>query len=160
MNWLDITVIALLAIAAIGGLFQGLIKSVFSLAGLILGVVLAGHYYRAVAGLLGFIPNENIARIAAFIIIFLIVLIVAFILGTLFTRLVSAMLLGWVNRLGGAVLGAVLGAILISAILAIWAKYAGTSAISDSALASFLLNSFPVILALLPAEFDSVRRFF
>jgi len=32
--------------------------------------------------------------------------------------------------------------------------------VADSALANFLLDSFPFILVLLPDEFDSVRSFF
>ena len=40
-------------------------------------------------------------------------------------------------------------------------KYVGISGpVDDSALAALLLDSFPVVLALLPSEFDSVRSFF
>jgi membrane protein required for colicin V production len=46
-------------------------------------------------------------------------------------------------------------------VLAIWAKYLGTGgAISDSNLAPILLDRFPMVLGLLPDEFDSVRDFF
>lgn len=161
MNWLDIIIVILLTISAIGGLASGLIKSVFSLAGVIVGVVLAGRLYNAFAGYLTFIPNENIAKIVAFIFIFLIVIIIATISGIIVTRIVSAMLMGCLNRLGGAVFGVLLGATFIAAILAIWVKYAGgSSAVSGSAIAPFLLDRFPRVLALLPQEFDTVRQFF
>ncbi len=133
----------------------------FSLAGVIVGVVLAGRFYIALSEHLTFISNEKAARIVAFIIIFLIVIIIATILGIIFTKLVSAMLLGWLNRLGGAVFGVIIGAIFIAAILAIWVKYAGeNSAITGSAIAPFLIARFPLILALLPKEFDTIRQFF
>ncbi len=161
MNWLDIVIIVLLLISAVGGLFNGLIKSVFSLVGLIVGVVLAGRFYTGLAGLLRFIPDENIARIVAFIIIFLVIIIIAAILGVILTKLVSTMLLGWLNRLGGAVFGVLIGAVFIAAILVIWVKYLGAnSVISGSGIAHILVDGFPLVLALLPKEFDIVRQFF
>jgi membrane protein required for colicin V production len=160
MNWLDIVVIIFLIISLIGGFANGLIKSLFSLIGLVVGVVLAGRFYVGLAGSLGFISNPSAARIVAFIIIFLVVMIIAAILGIIFTKLVSAILLGWLNRLLGGVFGLILGAIFISAILTIWVKYAGGgSTVEGSALGQFLLQRFPVVLALLPKEFDTVRQF-
>jgi membrane protein required for colicin V production len=161
MNWLDIIIIIILIVSAIGGLSTGLIKSLFTLAGLIAGVVLAGHFYVSFSQLFGFVNNETGARIIAFIIIFLLVMIVATILGVIFTNLVSAVLLGWLNRLLGAVLGVIIGAIFIAAILAIIVKMAGpNSVITGSFIAQFLLDRFPVVLGLLPPGFDMIRRFF
>jgi membrane protein required for colicin V production len=161
MNWLDIVIIILLIISAFGGLASGLIKSVLSLVGLIVGVVLAGRFYIGLSGLLAFIQNQNIARIVAFLIIFLIVVVIAAVLGSILTKAVSALLLGWLNRLGGAVFGIILGAVFIAAILVILAKYAGgNSVISGSAIAPVLVDRFPLVLALLPKEFDVVRQFF
>jgi membrane protein required for colicin V production len=161
MNVLDIVLIILLIVSAIGGLASGLIKSIFSLAGVIVGVTLAGRFYPALAGGLTFISNPTIANIAAFAIIFIIIMIIASILGGLFTKLVSAILLGWLNRLGGAVFGVIMGAIFIAAILAVWAKMGGAnSIITESKIALFLLDRFPLILALLPQEFNSIRQFF
>jgi len=70
-------------------------------------------------------------------------------------------MLGWVNHLGGAVFGLVLGAIFCGALLATWVKFLGaTGAITESNLAFILVDFFPVVLALLPEEFDAVRSFF
>jgi membrane protein required for colicin V production len=161
MNWLDLVILVLLIISAIAGLVSGLIKSLFSLAGLILGVVLAGRFYVALAENLGFISNDNGARIVAFIIIFVGVMIIAAILGVFFTKLVSTILLGWLNRLLGAFFSVILGAIFIGAILAVWVKFAGpNSAITGSVIASFLLDRFPLVLGLLPQEFNTIRQFF
>ena len=80
MNWLDIVIIIALLVSAVGGFMSGLIRSLFSLAGLIIGIILAGHYYTALAGYLTFISDQNAARIAAFVIILLAVGIVATIL--------------------------------------------------------------------------------
>jgi uncharacterized membrane protein required for colicin V production len=80
--------------------------------GLIVGIVLAGRFYASLAGSLSFISDESVARVAAFIIIFLLVIIIASILGVVLTKLISAVMLGWVNRLLGAIFGFFLGAFL------------------------------------------------
>lgn len=161
MNWLDIVIIVVIAISAFGGLKNGLIKAVLSLAGLIVGVVLAGRYYTPLSEQLTFIPQDNIARIVAFAIILIGVMIIAGVLANLLKWAVSAVMLGWVNRIGGAVFGLVLGAVFCGALLAMWIKFMGIqSIIVESAMTNMLLDFFPVVLALLPDEFDAVRSFF
>jgi membrane protein required for colicin V production len=160
MNWLDIVIIVILAISAFSGLKVGLIKVLFGVVGIIVGILLAGRFSDSLAGVLTFIDPQW-AKIAAFAIILVAVLIVAAILGAVLSKLISLVLLGWVNRLGGAVLGVVVGALFCGAILAIWVKYLGISdSVAGSALANFLLDKFPIVLGLLPSQFDSVRDFF
>jgi membrane protein required for colicin V production len=162
MNWLDIVIAIILVIAILMGLKTGLIKMVISLVGLILAIFLAGRFYVALADKLTFISSDQVARIAAYVIIFIVVMIIAAIVAWILTKLVSIILLGWLNHLGGAVIGFVIGAIFCGAILAIWVKYStsGGDVISGSLLGRFLLNTFPLVLALLPHEFDTVRSFF
>ncbi len=161
MNWLDIILLIFLIVSVVGGIAAGLIKSVFSLAGLIIGVVLAGRLYPGLANALSFISNEKAANIVAFAIIFIIVIVIAAVLGAIITKIVSAMMLGCINRLGGGILGFFIGAIFLGAILAIWVKFLGeNSVISDSFFASLLVERFPFVLGLLPGEFDVVRDFF
>ena len=161
MNWLDIIIIVLIAIPTLIGLRIGIIKAALSLAGVIIGVILAGRFYVALSEQLTFIPQENLAKIAAFAIILVIVMLVAGILASVLKWLASIVMLGWVNRLGGAVLGLVLGAIFCGVLLAIWAKLLGPERlITESGLAMLLLDRFPMVLALLPEEFDAVRSFF
>ncbi len=161
MNWLDIIIIVLLAIPTLIGLRIGIIKAALSLAGVIIGVILAGRFYVALSEQLTFIPQENLAKIAAFAIILVIVMLVAGILASVLKWLASIVMLGWVNRLGGAVFGFVLGAIFCGVLLAIWAKFLGIEGlVAESSLATLLLDRFPMVLALLPEEFDTVRSFF
>lgn len=160
MNWLDILLLVLLAVPAISGLFRGLVKSALALVGIILGVFLAGQFYDTVAGWLGFISNADVANVVGFFIVFLVVIIIANILGNLLKNVLSMTLLGWVDRLGGAVFGFLLGAIALSTILALWVKFFGSDAIAESFLASALLDKFPLVLGLLPDEFEAIRDFF
>ena len=161
MNWLDIVIIVAIVVPTLIGLRIGMIKAALSLAGLIVGVIVAGRYYLPLSEQLSFISQESVAKIAAFIIILVGILVIAGVLARLLKWTASVMMLGWVNHLGGAVFGLLLGAIFCGALLAIWVKFLGvTEAITESNLASILVDFFPLVLALLPDEFDAVRPFF
>jgi len=140
---------------------KGIIGVVLTLAGLVVGVVLAGRYYAPFSQLLPFISHAGLAKVAAFAIIFIGVMVLATVLARLLKGAASAIMLGWANRLGGGILGFILGAIFCGAFLAMWVKFLGiTGAIADSNLAPILLDRFPGVLALLPGEFDAIRSFF
>ena len=161
MNWLDIVIIVAIAISTFIGFRAGIIKAVLLLAGLIVGVVLAGLYYVPFSEQLTFISQADVARVVAFAIILIVVMVIAAVIARFLKWTASAIMLGWVNRLGGAVFGFVLGAIFCGALLAIWAKYFGVAGvIIESSFAALLLDNFPVVLLLLPDEFDAVRSFF
>jgi len=161
MNWLDIVILLVLIISIVIGLKIGIIKIFFVIVGGIIGVFLAGRFSDSLADKLAFISNPDIAGMVSFAIILIAVLVIAAILAAVIKAATSAVLLGWVNYLGGAVLGFILGAIFCAALLTMWVNFqGGSSAASESLLARFLLNGFPFILALLPSEFDSVRSFF
>ena len=143
------------------GMKAGIIKAVMSLAGIIIGVILAGRFHEALSEKLTFISSAELANIASFAIILIGVMIIAAVLASFLKAIVSAILLGWVNRLGGAVFGLLLGAVFCGAILAIWAKFLGAGGpLSESVLAPVLLDRFPLVLTFLPGEFDAIRAFF
>ena len=161
MNWLDIVLISVMAIGTLAGLWLGIIKAVLFLAGIIVGVVLAGRFYTPLSEQLTFIPQESIAKIVAFAIILIGVMVIAFVLARLLKWVASMMMLGWVNRLGGAIFGLLLGATICGAFLAAWLNFFGEGkTITESIMAGVLLNYFPLVLGLLPEEFDTVRSFF
>jgi len=160
LNWLDIIIIIALIIPIFAGLRMGIIKAALSLAGLIVGVVLASNFYQELGGVLNFITDENIANIVAFILILAVVMVIANVAAALLKYTAKAILLGWVDRLGGAVFGLFIGAIFMGAILATIVKLFGTELVTESLLAGILLDKFPLVLGLLPSEFDVVRDFF
>jgi membrane protein required for colicin V production len=160
MNWLDIVIAIVLVVSIIMGIKTGLIKVVLYMAGLILGIFLAGQFYQSFGDIMTFLP-DTAASILAYIVILVVVLVVAIILGAVLSKIISGIALGWLNRLGGAIIGLVTGGLFIGAILAIWAKYAGgTGLIYESALAGILLDWIPAVFAFLPDEFDMIRAFF
>jgi len=162
MSWLDLVLVVVLVVGAFLGLRMGIIKAVLSLAGVIVGVVLAGQYYIALADILPFFSEtSDAAKIVSFAIILIVVMVIAAVAARFLKWAASVMMLGWVNQLGGAVLGLILGAIFCGALLAIWVKWLGAGdVITESMIAPVLLDKFPLILALLPDEFDAIRSFF
>ena len=161
MNWLDIIILIIIVISTVIGLKVGIIKAFFAVAGVIIGVFLAGRFSGSLADRLPFISDADVAKVVAFAVILIVVMIIAAILAVVIKWATSAVMLGWLNRLGGAILGVILGAIFCAAILTMWVNFQGISnAVSDSFLARFLVDKFPIVLALLPDEFDSVHSFF
>ncbi|OGN98280.1 MAG: hypothetical protein A2Z77_05770 [Chloroflexi bacterium RBG_13_51_36] len=161
MNWLDIVIVVVAVLLGLAGLRQGIIRTVFGIAGLIAGIVLAGRYYDNLAAAL-FPAGGTGAHIAAYVIILLATLLVAGVVGWLIAKLVHFAMLGWLDRLVGFILGVFIGGLICAAVLAIVLTYypGAEAVISRSGLARFLMDGFPLLLALLPAEFDFIRDFF
>ena len=161
MNWLDIVIIVVAVLLGLAGLRQGIIRTVFGIAGLIGGIILAGRYYSRLAAVLS-LSDATWANIAAYAIILIATLIVAGVVGWLVAKLVHFAALGWLDRLVGFIIGVVIGGLLCAAVLAIVLKYypGAGAVISQSGLAKFLMGEFPLLLALLPEEFDFIRDFF
>lgn len=160
MNWIDIVIAIYLILSVIGGAMQGLIRSVLSLLGMIIGVVLAANFYEKLATIFGFIHNQTVANVISFVLIVGAVVIIAAIVGSALRSVIKAIHLGWVDGLGGAVFGLAMGVISAGALLAVIVKLTGSDLITGSALAGFLLDKFPVVLGFLPSEFDVIRDFF
>ncbi len=146
MNWLDIVIIVVVVGLGIAGLRQGMIRTVFGIAGLIGGIVLAGRYHDELATRL-FPSGAYWGNIAAYAIIAIATLLVAGLIGWLLAKLVNFAALGWLDKAMGLILGIVIAGLLCAAILAVAVKYyPGTEAtINQSVVAKFLVEAFPLL---------------
>jgi membrane protein required for colicin V production len=162
MNWLDIVLLVILGLATLWGLRRGLIGVVIPLVGLVVGIVLAGVFYASIAE--GIFNSEAaIAKVAGFLIVLIAVMVAASLVSKVLTGMVSLVMLGWANRLAGGALGLVLSGVLLGAVLALVASFplgGLDSVVGNSALAALLVERFPLVLSLLPDEFDIGRSFF
>ncbi|MFI5132984.1 MAG: CvpA family protein [Chitinophagales bacterium] len=116
---LDIIFVVILIIAMIKGYQRGLIVGVFSLAALIIGLAAAIKLSTVVAGYIGksVKVSEQWLPLVAFAVIFLIVVLLVRAVAAIIEKSVQAVMLGWVNRLGGIIFYTALYIIIFSVIL-------------------------------------------
>lgn len=162
MNGLDVLIGITLALGAFMGLRKGIVRMLLPLVGLLIGVPLAGRYYQTLAERV-FHSQASSMQIISFVLIVLAAVIAASIVASLVSRALSLILLGWLDGLLGGILGILLAMMAWGALLAIIISFPALvpeGLIRDSFLASLIVERLPLVLALLPADFDRVRTFF
>ena len=109
MNSFDIAGLCLIAISALIGSRVGAIKALMLFVGLGVGVYFAGSYSQTLSAELQFIDNPNFSYIAAFAFIFVSIMIVASLVAGVIRKILSLLMLGWIDKFGGLVLGVLVG---------------------------------------------------
>ena len=124
MNWLDIVIIALWGIGFFVGWKMGLLGTIFTTGGLIVGVLLAGRLSDNVSELItDSVSSDTLATIIAYGIILFAVFIAAQVLRTVVRGVLKMVFLGWVDTVGSLALGLVMGVVLSGALITVLARY-------------------------------------
>ncbi len=136
MEWVDWIILAVLAASIIGGMAQGLFRTVFSLAGLVLGTALASwNYARLARAFLPIVHFEAVANAIGFVLIAIMVMFVANLIGLILKKTFRGMGLGCIDVTGGAVVGFVQGTLLVTiSILVTVAFFPGTAWLTQAKL--------------------------
>ena len=116
MNWVDVTLLVVLVLSILLGLWRGLVYEVLSVAGWVVAFIAAQRYASAMAEALpmdGFSPALRIA--AGFAVIFVGVAFTAGLVSWLVKKLVASVGLRPVERVLGAVFGLARGALILLA---------------------------------------------
>lgn len=162
MNWLDGVILALLIWFIFAAFTAGLIREVVTIVSAILGVVLAGLFYERLADDIGtVIDSDRVARIVAFLAILGAIVLAGQVLAWLLKETASLLMLGTFDQLGGAAFGLVKGVVIVQVLLLLFATYPSLGldeAIGDSALSPLFIDRAPVLLQVLPAEFDAAKQ--
>ena len=105
---MDTRIMAVLAIGAIIGFWQGAFKQIANFIGVALGIILASALYQQCGDYLAQLSGANVSvgHTVAFIGIVILVPIALGWIASLLTKAASVVYLGFLNRLMGAVLGA------------------------------------------------------
>jgi membrane protein required for colicin V production len=116
---IDIVFVALLALAAFKGYQRGLIVSVCSVLGLVVGLVAAMKLSAVTAAYLKNSINTSAQwmPVIAFLVVFFIFLLLVRLAASFLEKTVKVAMLGWLNRLGGIVLFILLYTTIFSVIL-------------------------------------------
>ena len=150
----------MLGVPTVMGFRTGLLHQLATLAGTIVGTVLAGRLQGPVSRITGsVIEGEGTARVAGFVLVFIATLVAAWLLAALLQRVLSFLLLGWVDKVGGALLGLVMGALLVAVVLLVMDRLPVTgarAALEASSLAGTFQRYVLPLVKWMPGELGSV----
>ncbi len=121
MTVIDIIIIVLLALAVFKGIKDGLVRQVGGIAGLILGIFLAGRFSAFLAGWMHqwIDASESAVKAVSFAVIIIVVCLCMYLLGRLLEKIIKITTLGWINRLLGVVLSVCTVVLLIGAVISL-----------------------------------------
>jgi membrane protein required for colicin V production len=150
-DWL---LLAILTYSTIMAFVRGIILELFSLGGLIAGILLASWNYHHVALLLSrFITTPSTAQIVAFFLILIAVMVLCALLGKLLNRTAHAIGLGFFDRLLGAAFGLLRGCLFGVAILMAVAAFLPQSQwLANSQLSSYFLAGAHAVYFVVPHD--------
>ncbi len=157
MNWLDIVIVLIVAFFVAAAYSAGLIRELVTLVSAVVGIVVAGLFYDDLAGdVLGFIDSSDTANIVAFLVLLGAVYLAGQLIAIMLKQVAAILLLGWADRLGGALFGLLKGLVVVEALLIAFVTFdvGLDDAIEDSGLASVFLDAASVLLIILPADFE------
>ncbi|HVY56077.1 MAG TPA: CvpA family protein [Thermodesulfobacteriota bacterium] len=159
MNWLDITIIAIIALFTLVGFSKGLISQIFSIAALAGGLVIGFIFYDLLGGVFikeGVVDNRSIANVGSFIVLVFVSYVIIQIAGWITTKLIGTLQLSWLNRICGAAAGAVMGAVtalLLSSCLTLFYPEKDP-VIKNSVILPYLRQWSLIVKDALPGDFE------
>ncbi len=137
-DWLIVVVVGLNVISAA---IQGFFAEALSMAGLVVGyIVAAWQYQRLAEWLMSFLKNQWLAEIFGFLAIFFAVMILFGIAARIARKLMKEAGLSGLDRLLGAILGVLKGGLVVAVVLMGMTAFTPTSKmLEDSKLAPYFL---------------------
>jgi membrane protein required for colicin V production len=160
MNWVDLLIAAVIAWTVFRGLSAGLIRQAVMLLAVVLGIVLAGRLYDDLAANLDFLIDDQTTReLIAFVAIAAGVMVAGSVLAAVLKTTASMLMLGPLDRLGGAVLGLLRGLLYVQLGLIALAVFPvsedASRAVDESTIAPLFLDTVPLAQFGLPDEFNN-----
>jgi len=155
-DWL---IIAALGLSMVLAAAQGFFLEVFSLAGVVVGFLLASWEYTRVAGHLTFINPPWAANLVAFFLVFVATTILAGIIGRIASWGIKQAGLRWMDRVLGAAFGVVRGMLIVTVVVMATAAFAPNAHwMSQSQFAPYFLVAGRAASWLAPADIRSKVR--
>lgn len=156
MNLLDILIICTLIFLIIKGVIRGFIREIASLAGVILGILLASHYQSEMTEFSKqFLHPGPYLPLISFVVIFAIVLVGCNLLGWLIRIALSKAPLGWLDRFLGLSFALVKGVIITYLVIVILTFFlpSGTPLIARSKLGPWIVVSYQSMIGLVSPDY-------
>ena len=118
-NWLDIIILLPLLIGLVRGLMKGLITEIIAIAAVVLGFIGAKLWGPGFSAWIvsQFTWPQAVCDAVAYALLFLGISIALHFVGRMISKLLSAISLGWINRLFGAAFGVAKWTLIVLAIV-------------------------------------------
>ena len=151
LDWLILMVVAASVLMAAG---QGIFIELFSLAGAVLGFMLAAwNHARLAAWFAPYVKSDAVASAAGFLTIFVVVLVLAGLAGRTVSWLMKHAGLSWYDRMLGAVFGFVRGVVVATVVVMGLLAFVPESRITTgSAFGPYLIATGRMVSRAAPAE--------
>ncbi len=117
MNWVDITIIGIIAFSASVSIIRGFVREALSLVSWVLAFSIAGHFYTYITQYLTYFENEMIRIAVAITILFFATLLVCSIVSYVIGQLVQKTGLSGTDRVLGICFGVLRGILVVAALL-------------------------------------------
>lgn len=150
----DWIIVAILLGSVIGGIVQGFFRSVCSLGGLVLGLVVAAwNYLRVAAFFKTSIHSDEAANAIAFLLIAIVVALITSAIGIFLSKVFKMIGLGCLDSLAGAIFGLFQGMLLVTVFLLVTvAFFPKTEWLTRSRLPKYFFGVVHVSAYLSPSE--------
>jgi len=154
LNTLDVIFLITISITVILGVLRGFVKSVLSIAFLILGIVFALSYYDNLSGVFS-IRNRNISHFISFITIFIVTIVIGSLITYFLRKLLVRGPLKSIDRFLGGIFGLLKG-ITYSSILvfALIVFPIDDSLLVESKLSPYFIKVVDFMFEVIPKDFS------
>ncbi len=158
MNWLDAAMMAAIIWFTFAAFQAGLIRETVTVMAAIIGVILAGFFYKDLAAdVLLFIDNDQLARIVAFGVIFGATALAGQLMALVLKPTAALFQLGIFDQLAGAGFGLFKALVFLQIFILVFVTYPRwgiDDAIGDSFIGSMMVENVTILERVLPDEFQ------
>jgi membrane protein required for colicin V production len=156
MNWVDVIILVIVALATYSSLRTGFLRQALALIGFVVGIYAALTHRETVAnGLLGAIDDPTVSSFVAFLLILIAVWLAFAVLARMARAALNAAGLAWTDHFMGMLVGLLAGLFFTVCLLLLFSRIPllGISdAVADSILASAIFKVLPHLKQLLPGD--------
>lgn len=160
MSWIDLAIIAVIALSALISLIRGFVKESISLLTWIAAGIIAFRYFSPMADFLEpFVTAPTVRGIAAFAVLFVCTLIIGAIVNFIVSQLVSKTGLSGTDKALGVVFGGARGVLIVTIVVLLFSLTPApeTEAWQDAASIGFFQQLAEWVRGIIPA--DAVDKF-
>ena len=158
MNVVDVLALVVIGFSVITAMMRGFVSELFWIASIIIGFLVAAHFYSEFAyRLLESGVDPIVAGFLSFIGLFVVVMIVGVVAGGFVGRVVKTLRLKWIDRLLGGAVGFIKGVLIVTIVfLALTAFPIRQDLMTGSALAPYFLTTGHLLVKLCPRDFSRI----